>query len=238
MKPHILLVDDDRAFAESLADVLRLDGPAVDLAASGEEAVERFAVRSYDLIFLDSKLPGMNGMATILALRKIEPGASIYLISGQSVELMLDEEITGGPWRRLKKTFDGESLLAALERIKPTGLLLADDEPQFVEHLRTTLVEHGVSADVARSRREALDRAAAGKLGVLILDLRSTLLAGLEVYAELRQRRQLVPIILCSAYAAAKIDLGDLDRQLETAGILSKPFYPGKLLKALALREK
>jgi CheY-like chemotaxis protein len=232
-KKNILLVDDDCAFVESLADVLRLDGHAVDAVTCSEEAVKRFAVSSYDLTFLDFQLPGMSGLATILALRQIDPEAPMYLITGHSIEFLLDMEIARGRWRRLKDPIDAEYLQGALQQVKPAGLLLADGEPSSADHLRTLLDNLGIRADIARSRRDAFAGAADGKREALILDLRSTLLAGLEIYAELRQHRQLVPIILCSAYAFEETDSDDIERLLEITGILTKPFSPKLLHKAV-----
>ncbi|MGH7093684.1 MAG: response regulator, partial [Stellaceae bacterium] len=62
MKQRVLIVDDDVDHAESLADVLEMRGHPVELAHSGEEAIECFKAAEFDLVLLDVKLPGINGV--------------------------------------------------------------------------------------------------------------------------------------------------------------------------------
>jgi DNA-binding response OmpR family regulator len=231
-KRNILLVDDDRAFAESMADVLRLDGHAVDTVSTSDEAIKRFAVNAYDLTFLDLQLPGVSGLATILSLRRIDAEAAIYLITGHTVEYLLDTEIGHGRWHSLRNPLDEEYLLSAVEKIKPAGVLLAAGEPSLAHRLRVILEGHGTTAEIARNRKEAFECTPGGN-GVLILNLRSTILEGLEIYAELRQRRQHLPTIFCSAQDFGEIDPNDVEKMLEVTGVLSKPFSPKVLHKAL-----
>ncbi len=54
---RIFIVDDDRDFAESLADALEPQGHAVALAFSGEAAVQRFETGDFDITFMDVKMP-------------------------------------------------------------------------------------------------------------------------------------------------------------------------------------
>ena len=63
------MVDDDRDFADSLADALRLDGHQVDVVLSGERAAENFRRSGYDLTFMDVKLPGKSGVERLLEMR-------------------------------------------------------------------------------------------------------------------------------------------------------------------------
>lgn len=58
---RILLVEDHQELAETIADVLRSDGLAVDVALDGEAALQRARVYSYDVIVLDRDLPGVHG---------------------------------------------------------------------------------------------------------------------------------------------------------------------------------
>ena len=66
---HILVVEDDPDFAEGLADVLGLAGYEVLTAVSGEEALEVFPGAGVDLTILDMKLPGMDGVEVLRAIR-------------------------------------------------------------------------------------------------------------------------------------------------------------------------
>ena len=92
----VLIVDDDRDLAESLADVLEARGYDVELAGSGEEAVERFRRRDFDIVFTDVKLPGMNGVESLFAFRRIRPDAKVVMMTGFSVEQLLTQAVENG----------------------------------------------------------------------------------------------------------------------------------------------
>jgi DNA-binding NtrC family response regulator len=79
---EILVVDDEEVMCESLAAWLREDGYVVDTARSGREAVEKSRERDYAIYFVDLKMPGgMDGIETMIEIRKLHPDASIIIIT-------------------------------------------------------------------------------------------------------------------------------------------------------------
>lgn len=66
---RILVIEDDPASGEILASLLRRDGHIVDLATSGESAIERFDASTTDAVLTDIQLPGISGVALLEALR-------------------------------------------------------------------------------------------------------------------------------------------------------------------------
>ncbi len=75
MSARILVIDDDRDHADSIVDILMMRGHAVEAAFSGESGVEIFREGYFDLVFMDVKLPGMNGVETFFEFKKIRPDA-------------------------------------------------------------------------------------------------------------------------------------------------------------------
>jgi DNA-binding NtrC family response regulator len=78
---HILVVDDEEAMTESLAAWLREDGYTVDTASSGREAIEKARAREYAIYFLDLKMPGLDGIETMMEIRKLQKDASVIIIT-------------------------------------------------------------------------------------------------------------------------------------------------------------
>ncbi|HXF16719.1 MAG TPA: response regulator, partial [Burkholderiales bacterium] len=78
---RILVVDDNRDSAESLAILLRLAGNDLQLAYDGVEAVEKAAVQNPDIIVLDIGLPKMNGYDACRAIRAQPGGKDITIIA-------------------------------------------------------------------------------------------------------------------------------------------------------------
>ncbi len=71
---RILVVDDAPMNIAVISGLLRRTKIFVDTASSGEECVEKFGANQYDLVFLDHRMPGMDGMETLGELRRLYPG--------------------------------------------------------------------------------------------------------------------------------------------------------------------
>src|SRR5262245_42568128 len=70
---RILVVDDEAAPRKFLVKELSARGFAVEAAASGEEALRKTAEAVYDVVLLDMKMPGMDGLAALREIRRVEP---------------------------------------------------------------------------------------------------------------------------------------------------------------------
>jgi len=91
-KARVLLVDDEREFAEALAERLRLRGYQARAAFAAEEAVAAAEQEAPDVVLLDLNLPGVRGVELLLTLRQLLPHAEIILLSGH---LDLADKIEG-----------------------------------------------------------------------------------------------------------------------------------------------
>jgi len=80
---RLLVVDDEDITRSSLADILRLEGYRVDTAGGGELAIQMISEHNFDLILLDLKMPGMDGLEVLRHLTKVESGLSSQLQSQQ-----------------------------------------------------------------------------------------------------------------------------------------------------------
>jgi DNA-binding response OmpR family regulator len=91
-KARVLLVDDEREFAEALAERLRLRGYEARAAFSAAEAIAAAGEEPPDVVLLDLNLPGVRGVELLLTLRQMLPHAEIILLSGH---LDLADKIEG-----------------------------------------------------------------------------------------------------------------------------------------------
>ncbi len=111
----VFILDDDRDVAESLADVLELSGHKVDMAHSGEAAVERFRDHDYDIAFFDVRMSGMNGVESLLEILRFKPDARVVMMTGYSVEELLDEAVENGAIGVLHKPVEAHEFLALIQ---------------------------------------------------------------------------------------------------------------------------
>jgi DNA-binding NtrC family response regulator len=77
----ILVVDDEEVMCESMAAWLREDGYRVDTASSGQKAVELAKTTDFAICFVDLKMPGMDGIETMMEIHRVRPEASIIIIT-------------------------------------------------------------------------------------------------------------------------------------------------------------
>lgn len=108
---EILIVEDDKDFADSVAEMLALDEHQVTVLASGEEAVANYDEKSFDLVLLDIKLPGMNGLECLRAIRTINPIANVIIVTGANTLQNRQEAKDSGALHVLQKPFDALRLL-------------------------------------------------------------------------------------------------------------------------------
>ncbi len=71
MKPRILVIDDEAAIRDSLKMTLEYEGYEVLTAATGEEGIAQAEREAPDLVFLDVKMPGMDGLEVLQRLRHL-----------------------------------------------------------------------------------------------------------------------------------------------------------------------
>ncbi len=234
----ILVVDDDRDFAESIAEVLEERGYSVELAFSGEEAIRKFRGQDFDMTFMDVRMPGLNGVETFHEFRKIKPDAKVVLMTAYSVEQLLEEAIDRGALGVLQKPFEMEDMLGAVEKAKPAGVVLVvDDDADFANSTRVLLEDNDYEVLVARSGEEAIQQAKANHLDVIVLDLRLPVIHGVEVHLELKKRGIDAPTIIVTGFPDEESENIDKLRSLSVTGCLIKPFAPEELLDAIAAIE-
>jgi len=78
----ILVVDDEIAILEVMREIFMMKGYTVSAAESAEEALDILSKESFAVMFLDLKLPGMDGIELCKRIRKDNLGAVIYALTG------------------------------------------------------------------------------------------------------------------------------------------------------------
>src|SRR3990172_5735988 len=78
----ILVVDDDPVIGKSFDLVLSGKGYAVITAANGEEALSKLNTETYDLVFTDIRMPGMNGIEVVKRVKASQPWLPVVIVTG------------------------------------------------------------------------------------------------------------------------------------------------------------
>ena len=81
MKPNLLIVDDEPVARQSLSDILKLEGYAVSAVANGQAAVEYIRTHSIDLMIVDLKMPGMDGLEVVQVANQVSPETEVIILT-------------------------------------------------------------------------------------------------------------------------------------------------------------
>lgn len=84
----ILVVDDESSFCDVMRDFLAGKGYRVDVATNGDQAVETYMEEKADVVLLDVRMPGKNGLETLRELKAIDPDVNAIMITA-----VLDREL-------------------------------------------------------------------------------------------------------------------------------------------------
>lgn len=114
---RLLVVDDDRDFAEGLVELLELFGHLVDVAFSGEAGIEAADGCDYDAILMDISLPGLNGAESLQRIRQSRPDVRCFLMTGYSADEIARQGIEAGALEVLTKPLSPEDLKQMLAGI-------------------------------------------------------------------------------------------------------------------------
>ena len=114
--PHILLVDDERRFAESLQQILLADDYPCTIALSGEEALELLREKLFDLVLLDVDLPNMDGVETLDCIKELFVTMPVIMMTGNTAVETAVAAMKNGAYDYLRKPIVHDLLKATIEK--------------------------------------------------------------------------------------------------------------------------
>ena len=114
-KTSILIVDDDAGMCETLSDIMDDIDYRTVVALDGYEALEKVGEAAFDVILMDIKMPGMNGVETLKEIKKLRPEATVVMMTAYAVEDLVEEALHEGACGVLYKPLDVNSMISLIE---------------------------------------------------------------------------------------------------------------------------
>ncbi|MCJ7687477.1 MAG: response regulator [Desulfobacteraceae bacterium] len=132
----ILVVDDEKDFVEMLSLRLQEAGEKVSTAYSGKECLETLEKTNIDVIILDIKMPGMDGMETLREIKKRFPIIEVIMLTGHGSTETAVEGMKSGAFDYLMKPADFDDLAAKLEGARKRK----DEQEERIRKAEVTLL--------------------------------------------------------------------------------------------------
>jgi CheY-like chemotaxis protein len=113
-KPKVLVIDDERVVADTLAEVLRLNGFAPVALYSGEEAIEFAGRFRPDIVLSDIRMNQVDGIEAARAIRKLHPECRVILFTASQVDEKTRQTIDGLGFELLQRPLHPQHVLSRL----------------------------------------------------------------------------------------------------------------------------
>jgi CheY-like chemotaxis protein len=222
---HYLIVDDNRDFAENLAEIVRDLGHEVTLAASGDEALRVGAGRRFDCLVTDMRMPFMGGAELVHRFRRIDPGVPAVVVTAHVGDNELERARQEGLLAALPMPVPIARLLELLSAARRDGLaVVVEDDPQMSDNLGEALRSRGFAAVTAGSILET-ERLGPVQPFAALVDLRVPGGADGEAMRRLAARFPGLPMLVVTA-------LHD-PPPVPAEALFTKPFETAALLDAV-----
>ena len=166
MSRRILIVDDEPGIRAALGQLLDFEGYEVRTAAGGVEGIALYEQWRPQLVFLDVKMAGIDGLETLKRLRELDRGAIVVMISGHATIQNAVEATQLGAYDILEKPLDTDRILVTL-RNAIGRLDLAEENERLKEHIESRFEIVGRSPAI-HALTEKISRVAGTPARVLI----------------------------------------------------------------------
>ena len=119
MSYRIMVVDDDTDFRDTLQRILITNGLEVITAEDGLQAIQFASEGNIDLIFMDIRMPRMDGIEAFLKIKEILPNCIVVMMTGYAVESQIEKALAEGAKTCLSKPVSIEQLLEIVDETMP-----------------------------------------------------------------------------------------------------------------------
>lgn len=120
LKPQVLIVDDQNSIRRTMTVIVENWGCQAVAVDDGYHAIESVKNKDFDLVFLDIKMPGINGVQTFREIKKLKPDSLVVMMTGCEVQELIDLAVDEGAMSMLLKPFEPKQIVQVLHSVNET----------------------------------------------------------------------------------------------------------------------
>lgn len=228
---QILIVDDDADIRSNFSDILEDLGYQTTTAKDGATALEIVREKSFDVVLLDYKMPGMDGASLYHEIKKLQPSVAAIMITAWAGSDGAQQARNAGTWDVLSKPVDIPILLEKLSQAaKAPIVLIVDDDTEFCQSLWQILNLRRYRVALAHNETDGIRLAGDAKCDVALVDLKLGTGDGRNVIRRIHQAAPEARTIIVTGFRGNESDLRS-DGDAEASNfICNKPIDVDQLL--------
>ncbi len=228
-KTNILVVDDLRSMRLTLGGILEDKGHNVVTVENGYQAIEAVRKAHFNVIFMDIKMPGINGVQTFREVKKIDPKAVVIMMTAYSVEDLIKEAMEEGAYAIVSKPFDIDKVISIIDELLQEKILILVVDDQFGdrETLKVILEGKGYRVATAKDGTETVQMVKGGHYDIIFLDIRMPDMNGVETFDRVKTIDPRAAVIMMTGYTDEELIERAISQGAYTC--IRKPFDMEKL---------
>ncbi len=201
-----LVVDDEKLIRDFLSRLLILEGLSVKTAESGFQAIKMAKKEKFDIVFLDIRMPKMDGVETFKRMKKFTPDTKFIMITGYSIDELLKRVEGEHIEAFITKPFDINEIVAIIEDFSRqkypediANVLIVETEDAVSNFFKKLF--KGYEIVTAKTGKEALNMIDKKDFDLILSDILLEDMNGVELYIKIREIRPRAKIILVTGDA-------------------------------------
>jgi CheY-like chemotaxis protein len=231
-KIKVLIVDDEKVVRSFLHRLLIRQGVDVMCAEDGYKAIELCKGLQFDILFVDVRMPGLDGLETYRQIRRLLSKAVIVMMTGYAHEETLQQARHEGVYAAIHKPFELNEIKAILDKFVSApkeiilNIMVIDDDETILEFFSKLLKSRGQRCVAVDNGEEALHALKREKFDLIFLDLVLRDIDGVQIHNAIREVSPDTVVILITAYPQKVAEI-----EGKVYGCLLKPFEISHILE-------
>lgn len=242
-RARLLVVEDDEHFGYALKRFLNKDYD-VWFAKNGDQALDLWKERNYDLTLLDLRMTGLSPIEVLKWSKSHHPDCSVVAVTGSGSMDLLSEILKNGADDYLLKPMEMSVLDVVIKKhlalrgqvvqevLAGKKVLVVDDEPEIVNLFSMVLEAKGAIVTRADNGKQALDLIHADRPDLVFLDIMLPGINGVEVCRRLKSEQNLPCPVIVMFSAVLREDYRESALEAGADGYFLKPCSPHEVIEA------
>lgn len=198
---RLLVVDDDLDTRANLSDILAEFGYEVRTASDAKTALGLLDEQAFDIVLLDLKMPGMDGLQCYRELKRRSASTVAILITGFADAETRKRADQLGVWRILPKPVDVPALMPMIAEAAGQPLLLVvDDDRDFCANLHDVLRQRSYRVGIAGTAQEAVQQLNRQEFPIVLVDWQLPDADGLNLLEQIREQHPQARTVLLTGH--------------------------------------